>query len=101
MSARGTTRGRASSARSRSRWRGGASPPAGGTRTPPAGCRPDQRPIGGVAGTVMATRLEAATRLYRDWPHLVVAGLVLLVLWFAGRALLIVGAAVLVATVLY
>ena len=49
----------------------------------------------------MVTRLEAATRLYRDWPHLVVAGLVLLVLWFAGRALLIVGAAVLVATVLY
>lgn len=52
-----------------------------------------------------ATRPGAAARLRRDWPYLVLAGLVtalvLLVLWFAGRALLIVGAAVLVATVLY
>jgi predicted PurR-regulated permease PerM len=53
----------------------------------------------------MAAPITPGERLRRDWPYLVLAGLVtalaLLVLWFAGRALLIVGAAVLVATVLH
>jgi predicted PurR-regulated permease PerM len=44
-------------------------------------------------------------RLRRDWPYLVAAGLVtavvLLVLWFAGRTLLLLGAGILVATALH
>jgi predicted PurR-regulated permease PerM len=49
--------------------------------------------------------LAVGERLRRDWPYLVVAGLVtavvLLVLWFAGRALLLVGAGILAATALH
>jgi predicted PurR-regulated permease PerM len=48
---------------------------------------------------------SAGARLRRDWPFLVAAGLVtavaLLLLWFAGRTLLLVGAAILVATILH
>jgi predicted PurR-regulated permease PerM len=44
-------------------------------------------------------------RLRRDWPYIVAAGLVtafaLVVLWLAGRALLLVGTAILAATILY
>lgn len=61
------------------------------------------------AGTTGPSRaappVPAGERLRRDWPYLVAAGLAialaLVVLWYAGRALLIVGAAVLVATILH
>src|SRR5215218_6312435 len=53
----------------------------------------------------MVAPITPGEQLRRDWPYLVAAGLAtalaLLVLWFAGRALLILGAAVLVATVLH
>lgn len=58
---------------------------------------------GRAAGGITAA--PAGERLRRDWPYLVVAGLAtavaLLVLWYASRALLILGAGILVATILY